>query len=115
MAIPNKIQGLIQQLHQSLDETEQKAYEGINLVRPFLTLFPDNLMLIRHFAYFNNVVFFVDIARNQVRSVIENFLISDLTAEALQEIGEDLGELLGRVIDAKIGIENFIKTLQSLP
>ena len=45
MAIPNSLQALIQQLNQKLDETEQKAYQGINLVRPLLTLFPDNLML----------------------------------------------------------------------
>ena len=71
-------------------------------------------MLMRHFAYFNNVVLFVDIARNKVRSIVENFSTEDLQEEAIQEIGEDLGELLGRVIEAKIGIENIIKTLEEL-
>ncbi len=71
-------------------------------------------MLMRHFSYFNNVVLFVDIARNKTDSIIELFSREDLTYEAIQEIGEDLGELLGRIIEAKVGVENILKILEEL-
>jgi|LakMenEpi03Aug12_release.lakeMendotaPanAssembly.Ray.scaffolds.fasta_scaffold460123_3 hypothetical protein len=114
MSIPDLIQALIQNLDQNLNEAEQKAYQVVNLVRPLLSRFPENLMLMRHFSYFNNVILFIDIARNKTQFVIDYFSIEDLTEEAIQEIGEDLGELLGRIIEAKIGIENILKTLEYL-
>ena len=40
------------------------------------------------------------------------FCSHHLTREEIQEIGEDLGELLGRILDAKISIENIIKILE---
>ncbi|ACK69561.1 hypothetical protein PCC7424_1110 [Gloeothece citriformis PCC 7424] len=65
-------------------------------------------MLMRHFAYFNNVLLFIDIRRNQLQSVLEILSTINVSEEEFEEIGEDLGELLGRVIEAKIDLENMI-------
>lgn len=66
----------------------------------------------RHFAYFNNVVLFIEIAQNKTQSIVDICTQENLTTEEIQEIGEDLGELLGRILDAKISSENIIKTLE---
>jgi len=112
MSLPNSIQKLIQQIDHNLTQTEQRAYQGINLVRPLLEKFPENFILMRHFAYFNNVVLFIGIAQNKTRSIVDICTQENLTTEEIQEIGKDLGELLGRILDAKISIENIIKILE---
>ena len=71
MSLPNSIQNLIQQIDHNLTQTEQRAYQGINLVRPLLEQFPENFILMRHFAYFNNVVLFIGIAQNKTRSIVD--------------------------------------------
>lgn len=40
MPIPPRISALIDRLNQELNQTEQEAIEGVNLVRPLLPLFP---------------------------------------------------------------------------
>ena len=53
MPIPPDIQALINRLNQEINETEQEAIKGLNLVRPILSLFPDNAILVQYFAYIN--------------------------------------------------------------
>ncbi len=45
MTIPPEIQALIDRLNQELDETELQAIDGLNLVRPLLVNFGDNIVL----------------------------------------------------------------------
>jgi hypothetical protein len=49
MPIPSEIQSLVDRLDQELGEIERKATEGLNLVRPILSNFPDNVRLIQSF------------------------------------------------------------------
>ncbi|WP_199315323.1 MULTISPECIES: hypothetical protein [Oscillatoriales] len=46
MPIPSEIQDLIDRLNQELAETETDATQGLNLVRPILSQFPDNARMI---------------------------------------------------------------------
>lgn len=114
MPIPPEIGVLIDQLNQELQQIEQEAIRGISQVRPLMSLFPGNAMLIRHFAYFNNVLLFVEISKQQIQNATEAISSSNITEEVIQEIGEDLGELLGRVLEAKVGVEGIISSLKRL-
>lgn len=71
MPIPADIQILINHLNQELDETEQEATEGLNLVRGVISLFPENVILIQYFAYFNTAILFVETSRRQIQTTIE--------------------------------------------
>ena len=108
MALPSEITALTDHLNQELDQTEQKAIEGLNIVRPALSRFPDNAILIQFFAYLNNVVLFVETYKRQSQNTIERISANDVTAAEIQEAGEDLGTILGRVLETKIGIRRII-------
>jgi hypothetical protein len=114
MAIPSEIQALIAQLNQELDETEQEAADGLKLIRPLLSRFPDNVILTQFFAAFNNSLLFVEISRRRIRATIERVSLGDVTTEEIHEAGEDLATELGRVLEAKIGIRQIINRLQRL-
>lgn len=50
MTIPANISILIERLNQKIDSIEQDATEGLRLVRPSLSLFPDNAILLQFFC-----------------------------------------------------------------
>jgi hypothetical protein len=115
MTIPSEILALIDRLYQELNETEQELISGLNRVRPLLSIFPDNNLLMGYFSYFNNVLFFIDSSRRRIQSIIETIEPADAQEELIQEAGEDLGEQLGRVIEAKMGVRRIMDTLEELP
>lgn len=47
MPIPPEIESLIERLNLELKTTEREANEGLSLVRPVLSTFPDNVKLIQ--------------------------------------------------------------------
>jgi hypothetical protein len=114
MPIPSEIQTLINRLNQELEETEQDATEGLNLVRSLLSIFPDNAILTRFFASFNNTLLFVEISRRRIQITVNRILEVDVTAENILEAGEDLGTELGQVLEAKISIKRIIARLREL-
>lgn len=114
MPIPSEIAALVDQLNQELNQTEQEATEGVNLVRPLLSRFPDNIRLVQFFTFFNNALLFVEISRIRIQAIIERISAPDVTAEEIQEAGEDLGTLLGRVLEAKMGGKRIIIILEEL-
>ena len=59
MPIPPEIQSLIDRLNLELETIEREANEGLSLVRPVLSSFPDNVRLIQFVALFNNGLLFV--------------------------------------------------------
>lgn len=59
MSITPEIQVLLDRLNQEINQTEQAATEGLNLVRPLLSRFPENDRLNLFLAYFSSVLFFV--------------------------------------------------------
>lgn len=114
MAIPLPLQQLIDQLNFELDESEQQATEGLNLVRGLLSRFPNNEIMIQFFAYFNNVLLFVENYKTQTQNTTELLSLSNVTAEQIREAGEDLSSILGRVIETKIEVMGIINRLQRL-
>ena len=115
MAIPSEIVALIDRLNQELNETEQGAIRGLTIIRPLLTRFGDNPMLIRHFAYFNNSLLLVEFSRNKIDTIIERISSDEVNEQQIQEAGEDLGEQLGRLLEARINIRSIITTWEELP
>lgn len=113
MAIPSALQKLINQLNQEFAQTEQQANEGLNRVRELLSRFPNNAILIQFFAYLNSVLLFVDTYRRQTQSIAELISSANVTAEEIQEAGEDLGNILGRVIETRIEVMRTVNRLQN--
>ncbi|MGA9382626.1 MAG: hypothetical protein WBV73_28020, partial [Phormidium sp.] len=59
MPVPSEIIALVNQLNQELNLIEQEATEGLNLLRPILSHFPENTRLIQYFAFLSNALFSV--------------------------------------------------------
>lgn len=114
MAIPLPLQQLIDQLNSELDESEQQATEGLNLVRGLLSRFPNNALLIQFFAYLNTVIIFVENFRRRIQIILAAISTDEVTATEIQEIGEELGTLLGQVLETKIEVRRIITRLQNL-
>ena len=114
MPIPSEIQNLIDRLNQELADTETDATQGLNLVRPILSQFPDNARMIQLFAFFNNILLFVEISRRRVEASRVRVEFPDATAEEIQDVGEELGTLLGRVIESKIAVREINRNLEEL-
>jgi len=114
MSIPPEIQALINRLNQELDETEEKALSGLNLIRPLFANFSNNVILTQFFASFSNTLLFVEISRRRVQITINRLSSVDVTSETLLEIGEDFSTELGKILDAKIQIERLFNRLQEL-
>ncbi len=114
MPIPPEIEVIINRLNQELNNIEQKAREGSNLVRSILSIFPDNAIMIQYFAYLNAGLLFVETSRRQIQITIELISPDDVTALEIQEAGEDLGNILGRALETKIRVERIIHNLEEL-
>lgn len=114
MSIPSEIDLLVQRLNRELTIIEQETIEGINLVRPLLSRFPENLRLIQFFSLLNNILLFVEISIRRIQAIIERVSASDVTLEDIQESGEDLSSLLGQVLESKIEVNSIIEILREL-
>ena len=112
MTLPSNINALIKQLNHELNNLEHELSQSIELIRSRINLFPGNLILIQLFATFNNYILFTENTRRRI-SEIERYLSKeDLSDDELQESGEDLSEQLGRVLEAKIIVNNIKKRLE---
>ncbi|MGL5795829.1 MAG: restriction endonuclease subunit S [Waterburya sp.] len=114
MPIPSEIQSLVDRLNLELEITEREAKEGLSLVRPILSSFPDNVRLIQFLALFNNGLLFVEISRRRIQAILERLTAPDVTTLEIQEVGEDLGILLGQCLEAKIRGKRILDILKDL-
>lgn len=114
MVIPPALYTLIDQLHQELNQTEQEAIQGLNLVRELLSRFPVNGLLIQFFAYLNTVIVFGENSRRRIQSITEGFSTDEATTEEIQAMGEELGTLLGQVLETTIEVRRIVTRLQNL-
>ncbi len=112
MAIPPEISTVIDRLNQELNATEQAATSGLNIIRPLLSSFPNNYILVQFFAYFNTALFFVVDSRRRLELTVEMISRADVTTEEIQEAGEDVGALLGRVLEVKINSNRLKNRLE---
>lgn len=115
MPISPESQDLIDRLNQELNASEEEAINGLNLVRLPLSRFPDNIILVQFFAYLNNVLFFVENYRRQIRGAVEQLSGANVRAEEIQEALEELATMLGVVLETKIRVERIITRLRELP
>lgn len=113
MLIPPELTALVEQLNQELNQIEQQITEGLNLVKLRLDRFPNNLILLQIFASFNNYMLFVENTRRRIEITIDNLPPNDTINEEIQEAGEDLAEQLGRVLEAKIVVNNLKNRLEN--
>jgi hypothetical protein len=114
MTITSEITALLNQLNQELDQIENLATNGLNIIRPILYAFPENYSLIRLFATLNNNLIFVDTSRRRIQLTIDSISAPNITVEVIQEAGEDLAELLGRTLENKILVSRTIAILEEL-
>ena len=114
MAIPPELSNIIVRLNQELTTIEQEATRGLNLLRPALNLFPNTDILVQFFAYLNNILFMAENYKRQIQTIVERISPNNVQTEIVQDAGEELGDLLGRVLEAKIGMERIIARLENL-
>ncbi len=114
MTIPPEITALVDQLNQELNQTEQEAREGLNLVRQAMSRFPNNALLIQFFAYFSAALFFVDNSKRRIQTTIEQISAENVPSLVIQEVGRDLATLLGETLKAKIRGRNIITRLENI-
>lgn len=114
MSIPPDIQALVNQLSEELALIQGKARKGINIVRPLLSRFPNNASLVGLSIKLNNALFFVDNFKRRIRTAINQVSSTDVSVDAIQEVGEDLSEFLGRAIETKIQVDKAIAILEEL-
>ena len=113
MTFPSNINALIKRLNYEIDNLEHELSQSISLIRSRINLFPENIILIQLFATLNNYILFAENTKRRI-SEIEQFLSNeDLSDDELQEAGEDLSEQLGRVLEAKIIVNNIKERLES--
>ncbi|MCT7956692.1 hypothetical protein [Laspinema palackyanum] len=95
MAIPEKIESIVERITQELENTDQAATQGLTVVRALLSQFVNNAILIQYFAYLNAVIVFVQTSQRQTQTTVEAISPADVPPEIIEEAGEDLGSLLG--------------------
>ena len=78
MPIPPQIASLVKRLNIELETIEREA-KGLNLVRPILSSFIDNVRLIQFVALFNNGLLFVEISRRRIQAIAERLNAPDIT------------------------------------
>ena len=112
MTFSSNTNALIKRLNHEINNLEHELSQSIRLIRSRINLFPKNIILIQLFATLNNYILFVENTRRRI-SEIERYLSKeDLSDDELQEAGEDLSEQLGRVLEAKIIVNNIKERLE---
>ena len=112
MTLPSNINALIERLNHELENLERELSQSIELIRARINLFPENLILIQLFATFNNYILFAENTWRRIGEIERYLSKKDLFDDELQEAGEDLSEQLGRVLEAKIIVNNIRERLE---
>jgi hypothetical protein len=114
MTLPSNLNALAEQLNNRLNALDRELSQAIELIRERITLFPDNIISIQLFATLNNYALFAENTRRRIQEIVQYININEsLSAEDIQEAGEDLSEQLGRILEAKIVVSNIKKRLEN--
>ncbi|MGL5059527.1 MAG: hypothetical protein ACRC62_06055, partial [Microcoleus sp.] len=114
MSIPLSILELVAQLTSEIDLLEQQASEGLVLARQLLDRFPNNATLIGLSANLGNIIFFASSLRNRIENLIASISGSNVSIDAIQEVGEELSEFWGRVLECKMALSRSVNILEGL-
>ena len=112
MTLPSNINGLIERLNHELRNLDRELFQSMELIRSRINLFPENLILIQLFATFNNYILFAENTRRRINEIERYLSKKNLSDDELQEAGEDLSEQLGRILEAKIIVNNIKERLE---
>ena len=113
MTIPSELNVLINRLNAELDRIETQATEGLRLLGPIMSSFPDNTVLIQQFAYLNTILFFLESSRKQINDGVELASDTAVSEEIIQDLGETFSNLLGKVIEVKLKVETIVNRWRS--
>lgn len=114
MTIPPEILATITTLNQELNQIEDEATRGLEIIRGLFPLFSDNLVLIQLLSTLNNSLLFRDNVRRRIQIIVDSISPPHIKSEVIQEAGEDLGELLGRAIETKMLVSRTVRILEGL-
>ena len=114
MDISEDLNQLIERLYLELEEINENVTEGIDIVRPLLSQFPENTLLVQFFAYLNNVFFLVNNYKERIQSAVSLLSLPNVTAAESQEAGQDLSTMLGVVLETKMRVNIIVKRLKGL-
>lgn len=108
MPLPANLNTLLEQINKELNNLDLELYQAIELVRKRLILFPDNIVSIQLFVTLNNYALFAENTKRRIQEIIKYLATNEILAERdIQEAGEDLSEQLGRILEAKIIVNNI--------
>jgi hypothetical protein len=114
MTIPPEILETIARLNQELNQIENEANRGLEIIRGLLPQWGDNLLLIQLLSTLNNSLLFRDNVRRRIQITIDSISPPQIASEVVSEAGEDLGELLGRVLETKMLVSGAVRILENL-
>ena len=114
MSISPEIKILIGRLERELQEIEEDVKEGLNIIQPIISSFPNNIVLTQFFASLSNNLLYVEISRRRIQITVNRLSSVDVTADEILEVGEDFGMELGRAIEAKISVKQIVNRLREL-
>jgi hypothetical protein len=114
MSRQSEIFDLIERLLKELKEIEEDTTQGLEAVRVLLDFFPENAMLVQAFGFFSSAVFFTENTKAQVHGIARNLSISSLSAQKVEEIGQELATTLGRTLELKIQTKTLRNRMERL-
>ncbi|MGL4880477.1 MAG: restriction endonuclease subunit S [Waterburya sp.] len=113
MTFPSNLKALIEQVNDELNNLERELSQSIELIRARINLFSENIIWIQLFATLNNYALFADNTRRRIQEIYQYLNNKGLSDLELQEAGEDLSEQLGRILEAKIIVNNIKRRLEN--
>jgi hypothetical protein len=114
VSISPEIQNLVARIERELEEIEFDVREGLNILQPIISNFPNNVLLTKFFASLSNHLLYVEISRSRIQVIVNRFSSIDVTPNEIMETGEDLSIELGRAIEAKISVRRIVNRLREL-
>ena len=108
MPLPSNFNTLVERINQELNNLDHELYQAIELIRERLILFPGNIISMQLFVTFNNYALFTENTKRRIQEILKYLAVNEtLSDRDIQEAGEDLSEQLGRILEAKIIVNNI--------
>ena len=106
--LPSNFNTLVEWINKELNNLDLELYQAIELIRERLILFPDNIISMQLFVTLNNYVLFAENTKRRIQEIVKYLAVSEILSDwDIQEAGEDLSEQLGRLLEAKIIVNNI--------
>jgi len=108
MPLPSNFNTLVERINQELNNLDHELYQAIELIRERLILFPGNIISMQLFVTLNNYALFTENTKRRIQEILKYLAVNEtLSDRDIQEAGEDLSEQLGRILEAKIIVNNI--------